>query len=766
MLHLLAAALLALAVEQGPAPVTGTVRDTDGLAVSGALVEARTPDGRVVRVRTDADGRFTLALEGTAEIVVRGPGFAEAHATLPGASPVSIVLQPAALTETVTVTATATEQRSGDMPASIALVGRESIDRSAGLTADDVLRQVPTFSLFRRSSSLVSHPTTQGVSLRGIGPSGVSRTLVLLDDVPFNDPFGGWVYWTRVPMEAADRVEVVEGASSNLYGNYAMGGVINIITPRPQARNLDARIQAGSRDTGKFDVSGGTSNGAFGVQASAVALRTDGYPVVIESERGRVDTNANVNFANLTSIVQYDPSPQRHMFLRAGYFDENRHNGKISTIDATPEANDTMWRSASAGLRQVLPDTSELSATVFGDSETFHSNFLAVPAANPPRSIGRMTLRQTVPVLGVGASVRWSRALGHSHLFTAGLDSKWVRGDSEEDALDPVRGQQVTLHRVSGGRQRNTGLFVQDLVQPTSRMVVTLGARVDRWSNYDGHNLESCAPNVSCVPNNIPSLPDLDETAFSPRVAVLYRLHPRLSAWASGSGAFRAPTLNELYRQFRVGTVLTLANSGLVAERLRGFETGATFMAGGGLQLRTTWFDDGIRDPVSNVTIATAGANVTQQRQNLGRTRVRGLEADADWRRGARWRVGVAYTHMDATVTENPAVPGIVGNTLPQVPAHRASFHASFADPRVATVAAQILATGSQFDDDRNSPDRRLPAYATLDVTASRALWRGLNLFFAAQNLLDHQYIVGTLPTTVGGPRFLSFGVTIRSPRR
>jgi outer membrane receptor protein involved in Fe transport len=121
---------------------------------------------------------------------------------------------------------------------------------------------------------------------------------------------------------------------------------------------------------------------------------------------------------------------------------------------------------------------------------------------------------------------------------------------------------------------------------------------------------------------------------------------------------------------------------------------------------------------------------------------------------------------MDAAVTENAAVPDIVGNTLPQVPAHRASFQVSFTDPRVATLAAQVLATGSQFDDDRNTPERRLPAYATLDFTASRALWRGINLFFAAQNLLDHQYIVGTLPTTVGGPRFLSLGVTIRSPRR
>ena len=77
------------------------------------------------------------------------------------------------------------------------------------------------------------------MSLRGIGPSGVSRSLVLLDGVPFNDAFGGWVYWTALPMESAERIEVVNGASSSLYGSYAMGGVLNVVTRRPQRRALD-----------------------------------------------------------------------------------------------------------------------------------------------------------------------------------------------------------------------------------------------------------------------------------------------------------------------------------------------------------------------------------------------------------------------------------------------------------------------------------------------------------------------------------------------
>jgi outer membrane receptor for ferrienterochelin and colicin len=104
--------------------------------------------------------------------------------------------------EPVVVTVTRTEQKVGDAPASVTVLTREDISLSPSQTVDGLLRQVPGFSLFRRSSSLVTHPTTQGLSLRGIGPSGTSRALVLVDGIPVNDAFGGWVYWSR--MRAPD----------------------------------------------------------------------------------------------------------------------------------------------------------------------------------------------------------------------------------------------------------------------------------------------------------------------------------------------------------------------------------------------------------------------------------------------------------------------------------------------------------------------------------------------------------------------------------
>jgi outer membrane receptor protein involved in Fe transport len=756
----------------GAAPVTGLVRDGSGDVVPGATIVVRAPSGTEEQTTTGPDGRFTVPQppDGEFVLLVRAPGFAEHRQTvLPadGARSFDVVLAPAALTETVTVTAARTEQLTRNVAASVNLLEREEIARSPAVVADDVLRQIPTFSLFRRTSSLAAHPTAQGVSLRGVGPSGVSRTLVLLDGIPFNDPFGGWVYWTRVPLESVERIEVVDGATSSVYGNYAMGGVINVVSAAAGRRQLDIRSQYGTRTTPKLDISAAGVFGRVGAAIDASAFSTDGYPIVAPAERGAVDENAAVNFQNVALRVQYDMDGRGHAFARAGHFRERRDNGKVSTIDGTEEANDTRWTTASGGVRLRLPDTSDLQVNVFADFARFRSNFLAVPAATPPRSVGRMTLNQRVPTTGVGGMTQWSRSLGQKHFVSAGLDWRWVDGDSEEDALDAVTGTRVTTSRISGGTQRSLGAFVQDLFSPLPRLTLTLAARLDRWRNSDGHNLEVDAVTGLPTANHRPSLPDRRDTVVSPRIAALYHLTDRVTVWGDLGSGFRAPTLNELYRQFRVGTVLTLANDQLGPERLVGGNVGVRVTPVANLSVRSTWYDNRIEDPVSNVTRTVVGANVTQQRQNLGRTRVSGLQTDADYRLGA-YRLSAGYMYGRARVVEFDANPSLVGNYLPQVPSHRGSVQLAWVDPRIAQVAIGLQAVGRQFDDDQNLrvvPGRGepgLPGVVLVEVSASKRVTRRLQIFAGAQNLLDRVYYVGTLPTTLGTPRLVHGGLRIR----
>lgn len=762
----------------GQAPVSGVVHDPVGAVVVGATVTAQSSTGPARQTVTGPDGRFSItpASAGAFVLIVRAPGFAEWRRNVTTGT-VDVVLMPAGLLETVTVTPARGDMRLGDVPASMSIISREDIRQSPAVLADDVLRRLPSFSLFRRTSSVAAHPTAQGVSLRGIGPSGVSRTLVLMDGVPFNDPFGGWVYWSRIPLEQAERIEVVDGTSSSLYGNYALGGVINIVSGAAASRSLDVRAQYGSLDSRALDAVGSHVWGRIGLTVDGGLFQTDGYVPVIAvnragvAERGRVDNKVSLDTGRVNTRLDLTASDQWRGVLRAGYFREDRNNGKHSTFTGAAEENETTWTSASAAVTARLSGNSDVEASLSLGAGTLRSNFLAVPAATPARSIGRMTLNQRVPTTSYAGMAQWRTSVAGRHLVTVGGDWRWVDGDSEEDGLDTATGTQVTLRRVSGGTQRGLGAFAQDVFSVTSALTVTASVRVDSWRNYNAHNLENSVPSGTPTVNHNPALPDKSDTVTSPRLAAIYRLTDTVSVWGNIGSGFRAPTLNELYRQFRVGTVLTLANYQLGPERLRGGEVGLQLSPSRHLAWRTTWYDNRITDPVSNVTLSASGANVTQQRQNLGATRVSGIQTSVDLRAGSAWKLSAAYIHERARVTANPANAALIGKFLPQVPRHRGTLHATFTDPRLFTASVEVLAMTRQFDDDLNTravpgfSDAGLPGYGVVSLSVTRALHRRLDAFIGVQNLFDREFYVGTLPTTTGSPRVVTGGVRVRLGR-
>ena len=768
---------LLLALAQAVTPLSGAVTDSNGQAIVGATVIVRAPSGGEQRTVTDGEGRFTLDTPpASGTIIVKAAGFADAQRALGGDT--AFTLEPASVLESVVVTATRTERRLGTIPASVNVVTSEAIRASPAVVADDVLRQIPSFSLFRRTSSIAAQPTTQGVSLRGIGPSGQSRTLVLLDGVPFNDPFGGWVYWTRVPLLSVDQIEMTEDTASSLYGNIAMGGVINIVTTRPSPRTLQLQSQYGTRGTPKVDLFASDRWGKLGAAVEASAFDTEGFPIVAARERGPIDNNADVKFANVTGKVEFDPSDRLHTFLRVSRFAEDRTNAKVG------EVNSTEWQAGSLGLQAQLPDSSTVQAHAFVDRQRSKFNFLAVTNAATTRNVVRLATDQRVPTNGVGGMVQWTKVFGTSHVVSAGTDYRWVDGDSEEDAYVAAVPTVITgvtqaavksLRRISGGTQRSMGAFVSDIITPTSQLVITLSARIDRWKNYDGHNLETSVATGLPTANYRDDLPVVTDTVVSPRVAALYHLTDRVTAWGAFNTGFRAPTLTELYRQFSVGAVTTRPNAELGPERLKGGEFGINLAPVRNLTARVTLFDNRVKNPVSNVTLSATLA----QKQNLGKTRIRGVQTDVEYRITPELRVAGAYLYNDAKVTDGGVTnAALVGKFLAQVPEHRGSVQVSYAHPKIAAFAVSVQVQGRQFNDDQNInviPAATLteagydadfgvglPGYTSVDVSASRAIGRMFEVFVGAQNVFDATYFVQTNPSTIGTPRLVNAGLRVR----
>ncbi len=743
----------AVTTAQTPSQISGRVTDKRGDAVSAARVVAVADNQTRGETSADGAGQFTMALPpGDYELRVSADGFSDFRRRVSLSSPqatVNVTLEPAAVAETVTVTPARAELRLSSAPASVSVFDAKDVSNAAAQTFDDLLRQAPGFSIFRRSSSVVANPTTQGVSLRGAGASGASRTLVLSDGFPLNDAFGGWVYWDRVPRAAVDRIELVRGGSSDLYGSDALSGVINVISRLPSQRVINAEAAYGNRDTADTTFFASDKWNNFSASVAGEAFRTDGYFLIAPEIRGTADDLAASKHRALTLRLQNDWNATDSVFLRGSLFDEDRRNGTRA------QTNDTASESLAAGGRFRTAEGSDWNLTLFANQQRYHQTFSAVAANRNSETLNRL---QFVPSRDVGASFNWSRVSFEKHLLVAGVDVRGVRGVSDETA---IANNRATTFSSSGGRQRRAGFFIQDLFSISPRWQLSVNARYDNWRDSSAASVSRNLTTGAITPRFFPAR-SLD--AFSPRLALIFRPTERFSLRASAYRAFRAPTLNELYRGFRVGDTLTNANASLVAERLTGGETGMTWTPNSRVNTRVTGYWTEIVNPITNFTLSVTPALITRERRNLGRTRSRGVETEADFNVSTYWRISAGYLFADAVVRRAPQDLTLEGLWIPQVPRHQFTLQTVYSNPRYLTAAMQFRASGKQFDDDQN----RLPlgGFAVFDVTVARPLARYVEAFVAVQNLFDERYAVGRTPLeTLGMPRMVRGGVRFRFER-
>ena len=727
------------------ASIEGVVVDQDGAALTGVLVGVSAPSFNA-QVRSDTNGvfRFASVPQTIVTLSVSAKGFAHVERKLNPAledrSQLRIVLAPAPISEQVTVTATRSDTRIGDTAASVSVLGSAELKTTAAIALDDALRQVPGFTLFRRSGSRTANPTSQGVSLRGLGASGASRAIVLADGVPLNDPFGGWVYWVRVPRESVTQVEVLRGGASHLYGSSALGGVVNIMTKKADANAASFEESYGNERTPDASLFLGSRKGNWAASLAAESFRTDGYILVAPNERGVVDTRASSRHAVIELKLERLFGESRRIFGGASFFGESRGNG-------TPlQTNRTHIRQFTLGSDWQFAHAGSISARAYGDTEIFDQNFSAVSADRKSEALTRV---QRVPAQVFGVSAQWLRPVGSAQTIVAGFEGHQVRGASDEIGF--TSGRATALFGTGGKETTGAGYF-EDVINIGSRFFINASARIDHWRNYAA--LSTTRPLTTGAVATLTLFPDRTERAFSPQLSVLYKLTSKLSFTGSASRAFRAPTLNELYRSFRVGNVMTLANEQLKAERLTAGEVGARFnTADGRAVVRGTFFWDEITRPIANVTLKTTPTLITRQRQNLGRTRSRGVEIEAEARLNQFWSFSAAYLFADATVVRFSANTALEGLQIPQVARHQFTFQARYANPSIVTVGLQGRAASSQFDDDQNL--FRLGQYFTLDAFISRRVTHSLDAFVAIENLFNQRYDIGKTPVTTLGPPLL-----------
>ena len=742
---MLTAALLlpALLRPQKPETIPLTVEDSRGAAIAGASVLGE--DGKLLGL-TGQDGRLQVICSAPCRLRIQVDGFAPLE--IVAASPAEVRLDPAALLAQVTVTAYRVPLGLLESPVTTRQLSQQALAVSPSFTLDGQLRQLPGVELFRRSSSLVANPSSQGLSLRGLGSTSASRTLLTMEDVPLNDPVGGWIHWEEQPEMAIAGVDAVRGGASDLYGSSAIGGVVNLLPVRPTVDDLRLRSSYGALGTFDSSAFAALHRGPWGLMATGGAIGTQGFIQVAPSQRGPVDTPSNLHAWNGLAMGEHLRGPLR-LFANSSGFHESRANGTAFQV------NDTRLFRYSTGADWQGSAGSSATARLYGSRENFHQTFSSVsslPVFGDPGCSARCGEKPTrisgTPDNELGASLRWNRPLAAGLLLVLGSDLRDVRVWDREQSLTGAG----TLTNLSV-HQRAAGVYAESMWQHRG-WTFTAAGRLDLFQNFDLQQRKWNGAAWTQLPPQ-PSSPL--EHPFDPRIGLSRQLGTHWALSASAFRAFRAPTPNELYRSTQVGNKLTTPNSSLRSERATGWETGLAAEWNRGV-VRASYFDTQVNRPITAFTVNLQSNPILLERENLGQIESRGLSLDFELKPLSWLSADGGYQFAHATVTRGTQD---LGNWIPEVARNMAALGLGASHPRIGLLRIQGRLGGRQYDDDANL--FLLHGFVRLDAYASRQLGRRIELFAAGENLLDRQIEVARTPsTTLATPRTLRGGFTFQ----
>ncbi len=637
---------------------------------------------------------------------------------------------------------------------SVAEIGRDRLAGSASNRLEDILRDVPGFQLFRRSDARSANPTSQGATLRALGGNASSRALLILDGVPQTDPFGGWVAWPAYDPRRLGRARVIRGGGSGANGPGALAGTIELESAAAaDAAGLAANLAYGSRDSIDAFASAGVEAGGGFLAISGSWAKGDGFIPVVEEQRGPVDRPARYEQRSLALRAAAPLAEGVELQASALLFDDERERGTA--------LSDIASQGADASLRLV---GRSWSALAYVQTRDFSTSFASVNAARTV--VTRTSDQYAVPATGLGARAEWRPRLGPAELR---LGADWRETSGRTQELFQFVAGQGTRQRLAGGRTRTLGAFAEASIE-SGRVTATAGGRIDRWTISDGFLRERILATNALLTDTAFA----DRSGWEPtgRAGLAWRMSSALTLRAAAYLGWRLPTLNELYRPFRVGTDATAANAALAPERLHGGEVGAELRPLPGLRLGLTAFSNRLEDAIANVTLGQGPgtfpgvgfvAGEYRQRRNLDAIAVEGVELDARFERGP-WSLAAGYSFADARVrASGPALP-LDGLRPAQTPRH--SLSASLAWRRSDGAAASLAGrwTGAQFEDDLNR--QLIPAALTFDAAVTFPVTRRLAIEARAENIGDERVVAGISGAGIverATPRTLWMGLRIRN---
>ena len=625
-------------------------------------------------------------------------------------------------------------------PATIFVVG-EAITPAAGAAAfgslplsqddlqpvsgriEDAIREIGGIQLFRPASTRSANPTSEGITSRGFAGNASSRMEVTLDGAPLADPFFGFISWGSLIGQPMERGELIRGGGQG--GPGALTGTLKLTS----AVSSQLALRGGSRNSfeGNGMVAVPIAGGAFGI--SGGYSRGDGY--VLVKNPGPADIASKYRQWSVAGTMRGEVG-SFDVTARLAGFDDQRLRG-IEGADITSSGGDF---SVSAVSRAAWHPR----LVAYGKLRDFTTVTRTLDAT---RTTANTALNQMkTPSYGWGFEASIEPPLGDDSALQLGVAWRTADGRTEE-AATYVAGVP-TKGRVAGGDQQVASAFFDASQRAGEHVLLTASARVDRWHQGEGRIHEFMLGSGLTTINDI-SAPR-SGTEGSGRIGAMWQPAPALFLRAAGYRSWRLPTLNELYRPYRVGASAVGANPELKPERLVGGEASLSYQPVEAVHLSLTGFWNRMDDLIANVTLAqgpgnfpmvgfVSAAGYYSQRQNVAEIESKGVEAEAKLPIGPfDLRGSLAYVH--ARVKGGPTS----GMRPTQAPELSGSLSLGW-----TMDGFEVLGTmkhfGARYEDDINT--RRLPASTTFDASIAVPVFDNTQLVFSAENLTDSESPVG-----------------------
>lgn len=604
---------------------------------------------------------------------------------------------------------------------------------------ENALRTIPGLQQFRRSDARSANPTSQGITIRGLGGNASSRAVLLLDGVPQADPFGGWVAWPGYDALALGSARVTRGGGSGSEGSGAIAGTIELFS-KDVGNLIELGAAYGSRNGVDADLLFGRELGQGQLTISANYARGDGFIPIIESQRGGVDRQAEYEQAGLAVryVAPLTDNTELQANVRAftddrerGFeFSENHNDGADASIRLV-NRSDTGWQWSALGYVQI---------------RNFDVSFGGVAADR--NSVGRVFEQFNVPSTGLGARFEVRPPVGDNVELRIGGDWRRTEGETNENFFF-LDDDTPRRSRNAGGSTATYGAFVEASMQASEALTLTGGGRIDFWTIDDGFRKE--IELINPFPGSVRTdakFANRDGTEFTARGGFAFDATNQLTLRGAAYLGWRLPTLNELFRPFRVGPDATAANELLEPERVKGAELGLDWNSDT-VSIGVTVFYNELDDAVANVTLDNgpglfpgvgfvSGAGVFRQRQNLDSIKSKGVEIDAEFDLGNLVKdmsARAAYSYVDAEVNASGDAAAVDGLRPAQIPEHNASASLRWEQENGTGASVSLRYIGNQFEDDQNT--RRLGDAVTIDGRLGFAVNDRLLVEGRVENLFD-----------------------------